>query len=115
MTIALYMDENVPVSITEGLRRLGIDVLTVQEDNHRNTPDKIVLDRATKLQRVLFTLDDDFLVESSRRQQQKINFYGVIYAHQRNVSIGDCVRDLEIIAKASNPDDLMNQVLYLPL
>lgn len=32
MTLAFYMDENVPKAITEGLRLLGIDVLTVQED-----------------------------------------------------------------------------------
>lgn len=32
MSIALYMDENIPLPITLGLRLLNIDVLTVQED-----------------------------------------------------------------------------------
>ena len=32
MSIALYIDENVPRSITDGLRRRGVDVLTAQED-----------------------------------------------------------------------------------
>lgn len=28
---------------------------------------------------------------------------------------GDCVRDLEIIAKAGHPEDFANRVQYLPL
>ncbi len=32
MSLALYMDEQVPRQITAGLRLRGIDVLTVQED-----------------------------------------------------------------------------------
>lgn len=56
MSIAFYMDENVPKPITNGLRQRSIDVLTAQEDNRKGTPDPILLDRATKLQRVLFSL-----------------------------------------------------------
>ncbi len=33
----------------------------------------------------------------------------------RAITDGDCIRDLEIIGKAGNPEDLMNIVLYLPL
>ncbi|HAZ45589.1 MAG TPA: hypothetical protein DDW76_30510 [Cyanobacteria bacterium UBA11369] len=115
MTIALYMDEHVHKGITDGLREREVDVLTVQEDNRTSTPDLIILDRATELQRVMFTQDQDFLIEANRRQVEEVNFAGVIYAHRKNVTIGDCVRDLEIIAKASEPEDLANQVLYLPL
>jgi len=35
--------------------------------------------------------------------------------HQLCVTIGACVRDLEVIAKAANPEDLANRVEYLPL
>ncbi|MBW3585186.1 MAG: DUF5615 family PIN-like protein, partial [Cyanobacteria bacterium 0813] len=52
MSLALYMDENVPLPITNGLRQRDVDVLRAQEDNHQNTPDPIILDRATELQRV---------------------------------------------------------------
>jgi len=31
------------------------------------------------------------------------------------VTIGVCVRDLELIAKAADPEDLANHVLFLPL
>lgn len=92
-----------------------VDVLTVQDDGLTATYDPILLDRATELGRVIFTQDDDFLVIANSRQQQEIYFSGVIYAHQQYVTVGECVRDLEIIAKASDPEDLINQVQYLPL
>ncbi len=109
------MDEHVHRAITTGLRLRGVDVLTAQEDNRRNTPDLILLDRATELQRVLFSQDDDLLVEAKRRQIENIPFAGVIYAHQLQVTIGACVRDLELIAKVAGPEDLANRVEYLPL
>jgi predicted nuclease of predicted toxin-antitoxin system len=109
------MDEQVPRQITAGLRLRGVDVLTVQEDGRIGTPDPILLDRATELQRVMFSRDDDFLAEAHSRQVEGISFAGVIYAHQLLVTIGDCIRDLEIIAKVYEPEDLVNCVEYLPL
>jgi hypothetical protein len=109
------MDEHVRRAITNGLKLRGIDVITVQEDGRNGTPDSILLERATELNRVIFTQDDDFLVMANCRQQEGVKFSGVIYGHQQYVSVGQCVRDLEIIAKASEPEDLVNQVQYLPL
>ncbi len=109
------MDEHVPRAITIGLRLRGIDILTVQEDGLTGMPDPILLDRATKLQRVLFSQDQDFLIEASRRQAKGVAFTGIIYASQLSVSIGECVRDLEIIAEAAEVEDLANSILFLPL
>lgn len=39
----------------------------------------------------------------------------VIFAHPTQISVGECIRDLEVIAKAGELEDLRNQVLYLPL
>lgn len=113
--IALYMDEHIRRAITIGLRLRGVDVLTVQEDGRAGTPDPLLLDRSTELQRVMFSQDQDFLIEANRRQVEGIPFSGVIYAPQLSVSIGDCINDLEIIAKASEFEDLANRVEYLPL
>jgi hypothetical protein len=55
-----------------------------------------------------------FLKEAALRQQQGIFFAGVIYAHQLRVSIGVCIENLELIAKAGEPPDLHNQVQHLP-
>jgi hypothetical protein len=39
----------------------------------------------------------------------------VIYAHQLQVSIGTCVRDLELIAKVGEAEDIINTIQFLPL
>lgn len=115
MSVALYMDEHVHRAITAGLRLRGVNVLTAQEDGRRNIPDDVLLDRATELQRVLFSQDEDLLAEATRRQRGGIPFAGVIYAHQRRVTIGACVHDLELIAKSANLEDFTHRVEYLPL
>jgi predicted nuclease of predicted toxin-antitoxin system len=75
------MDEHVPGPITNGLRRAGIDVLTVQEDGLAAGDDPIVLDRATQLGRILFPQDEDFLRHASDYQRPGQSFSGVIYGH----------------------------------
>ncbi len=63
----------------------------------------------------MFTQNDDFLLIANRLQQQGVYFTGVIYGHQQKVTVGDCVRDLEMIAKAATPEDLASLVQSLPL
>jgi hypothetical protein len=113
--ILFYMDVHIPRAITTGLRLRGIDVLTAQEDNAHELSDPELLDRATALQRVLFTFDDDLLAEANRRQSEGIAFAGLIYAHPLRVTIGECVNDLEIIAKAGRIEDMVNRTEFLPL
>jgi hypothetical protein len=115
MSVRFYMDVHVHRAVTEGLRLRGVDVLTAQEDGTTEYEDTALLDRATKLRRVLFTQDDDLLGEANRRQQAGKDFAGIAYAHQLNITIGECIRDLEIIAKASEQEEWMNQHIFLPL
>jgi hypothetical protein len=114
VSLKLYMDENVHGAITIGLRLRDVDVLTVQEDGYSGSPDPVILDRSTALGRIVFTQDRDFLVEGSHRQTVGIDFAGVVYAHQLMVSIGDCIRDLELITKLGNPEEFVNRIQYLP-
>ncbi len=109
------MDHHVPRAITNGLRLRGVDVLTAYEDGTSELHDPELVDRATELERVLFTQDDDLLTEATQRQRQGQPFSGVIYAHQLRVSIGDCVRDLEVVVQAGDPEDMAGQILFLPL
>ena len=115
MSIKLYMDVHVRRAVTTGLRLRGIDVWTAQEDDAGELTDSRLLDRTTELERVLFTQDDDLLREAARRQQIGERFAGVIYGHQLNVTIGQCIDDLEIMAQATEPEEWLNQVVYLPL
>jgi predicted nuclease of predicted toxin-antitoxin system len=113
--LGIYLDHHVRREVAEGLRARGVDVLTAFEDAHHDVPDPELLDRATALGRVLFSQDDDLLVEAHRRQQAGQPFGGVVYAHQLRITLGECLADLELIAKTSTSDDVANQVLFLPL
>ena len=49
-----------------------------------------------------------------QRPQAGADFAGLVYAHQLAISIGQAVRDLELVAKVLEPDDMRNRVEYLP-
>jgi hypothetical protein len=115
MAISFYMDVHVPFAITEQLRRRGVDVLVAQEDGARRFSDPDLLDRASELGRVFVTQDADLLIEASARGRTGGSFVGIIYAPQTGVTIGQCVENLELIAKASEPAEWVNRVGYLPL
>jgi len=115
MSLSFYMDENVHGAITTGLRLRGVDIITVQEDGFSGMADDLVLKRATELGRIVFSQDRDLLVEAKLCQRQGISFLGVVYGHQLLVQIGDCVRDLELIAKLGKPREFANRVQFLPL
>jgi len=109
------MDVHVALAITEQLRMRGVDVLTAQMDNATRLDDPPLLDRGIELGRILFSRDKDMLKIAAERQRDNRLFSGLVYAHQLRVSIGRCVDDLEVIAKATNPEEWVGKVMFLPL
>ena len=114
MSVPLYMDQHVHGDITRGLRSRGVDVLTTFEDGTADWDDEDLLIRATSLGRFMFTQDDDFLAITTRWLQAGREFAGLAYARQHRISVGQAINDLEIIARASDPDDVRDQVIFLP-
>lgn len=112
--LRLYMDVHVNAAITAGVRRRGIQVLTAQEDGSQRFEDTLLLDRATALQRVLFSQDEDFIAIARERQLFGAFFAGLIYGHQLAATIGKYVLDLELLCHALDPEDMANRIEYLP-
>ena len=123
------MDVHVPQAITEQLRRRGVDVLTAFEDQSATLADSELLERARVLGRVIFTQSSagkgsggcfeqaqdirfKALAENCQRQGQP--FAGLLFGHQLRGTIGQFVRDLELIAQASKLDEWHNTVEHLP-
>jgi Domain of unknown function (DUF5615) len=111
----IYMDEHVPSTITLGLRHLGVEVLTVREDGLAGFPDTVILDRATTIGHVVYTQDIDFLADPLRRLALGIPFAGVLYCHPLRLTIGQRVKDLDLIATCGQPEELANRIECLPL
>lgn len=115
MSLKLYMDHHVSAAITAGLRRRGIDVLTAFDDGAEEWSDDRILDRALELDRVFFTMDQDFLVLANDRWDTGQEFAGIIFAEQTGIGVGQAVSDLELIAQACAPGEFMNWIQRLPL
>lgn len=115
MSVGLYMDVHVPYAITTELRLRACDVLTAQEDEAGRFTDQQLLRRASELGRVLVTQDDDLLREATMLQQRGEAFVEVIYHHPLRTTIGQCVSELELIARATEAQDWASRVEFLPL
>jgi len=109
------MDVNVPLAVTTALRLRSIDILTAQEDGAAQLDDERLLRRATKLDRILVSQDEDLLREGARQLREGGNFSGVVYAHQLRVTIGQMVEDLELIATATSKEEWYGRIEYLPI
>jgi len=48
-------------------------------------------------------------------QLQSREFTGVIYAHQLSITIGQAIRDLELLAHVFEAEELYNRIEFLPL
>jgi predicted nuclease of predicted toxin-antitoxin system len=108
------MDAHVPWPLTKGLRQRGVDVVTAQEDGTDSIDDTELLQRATALDRVVFTFDSDFLRASAMLQARGIPFAGIVMLRGRGVDLGQCIDDLELICKAYDAHDIENLVEFLP-
>jgi len=115
MAIALLFDVHVDHAIAGQLRLRQVDVLTAQEDGSDRLTDALLLDHASSLGRPVVTHDIRFHAMAEAWQRQGRPFCGLIFAHPMQVSIGQCVRDLELIAKATDSDDWINAIIRLPL
>ncbi len=109
------MDHHVPAAITAGLLRRGIDVITAREDGSDRLDDDLLLDRARELDRVLFSQDRDLLRIANEWLKSGRDFAGLLYAHPLSITIGQAIRDLELIVQALDPEDLRNRIEFLPL
>ncbi len=112
---AFYFDVHVPAPITNQLRRRGVDVITAQEDGTAEFTDAALLTRSTFLGRVLFTQDVRFKKLAQDWQCEMEPFAGLLFGHQLHGSVGQYVRDLELIAKATELDEWIGRVEKLPL
>jgi hypothetical protein len=97
------------------LRSRGVDLLAATEENTNELLDHQLLVLATSENRVMVTQDIRFRVLAEDWQRVGKSFAGLIFAHQRYVSFGQMIMDLELIAKATDPEYWKNRVEQLPL
>ena len=104
-----------PAAITEQLRLRRVDVITASEEGTNKLADDELLELGTRLGRVLVTQDVRFRVMAEDWQRLQRPFAGLIFARQRRNQVGLYLPDLELVAKASDPEEWAGVVVRLPL
>jgi len=106
--VRYYVDEHVGSAVVHGLRRRGVDVITVAEAGMRGRNDESQLAFALQAGRVTFTQDRDFL----RLTASGMAHAGVVYAPQ-GVPIGTIIGGLLLISNVLSAEEMTNSVEYL--
>lgn len=106
----IYADENIERSIIGGLRRRKIEVVSARELGYLGKPDEFHIKKASEIKAVILTHDIDFL---RRASSQEVNHGGIIFAHPKNVSIGQCIRGVELITNILTDKDMENHIEFL--
>lgn len=106
-----YVDENVPIAVSKGLKRRGMDILTVQEAKLLSKNDREQLQYAFQQQRVIITHDSDFLILV---RKEKIKHQGILF-FTRQVGIGEAIEEIERVWLTYPEEDLRGIVLFLPM
>jgi len=106
----IYADENIERSIIEGLQRRKIEVVSARELGYIGKPDEFHIKKASEIKAVILTHDVDFLRIASRTD---VRHGGMIFSHPKTVSLGECIRGVELIAKILTNKDMENHIEFL--
>jgi hypothetical protein len=115
--LRLVSDEDVHDDIIRGLRRREplLDIVRVLDVGLDHTPDAIILDWAARQGRVLVTGDLNTMVGFAwSRVRSGQDMPGVV-ALLENVGIGRVIDDILLVAQCYEPDDIKDQVVFIPI
>ena len=104
-----YLDEHIPSALADGLRRHGVDVLTVQEAGRVGEADEEQMSFAREQSRVIVTFDDDFLLLDSHG----VAHAGIAFASDQRRTIGELIQSLLLMDGAMEPKEMENHVEFI--
>jgi predicted nuclease of predicted toxin-antitoxin system len=111
--IKIYTNESVDVAIAEGLVRRGVEAFSARYTGNLGLTDEEQLSFAKKEKSSLFTHDTDFLRIAAQWIEEGKTHHGVIYCHQTAYGIGDCIRNLKILATVLTSEEMINHIEFL--
>jgi hypothetical protein len=112
--LAFLTDHHIHLAITTGLRRRGIDVLTASDIGMAEAEDDELLTRATELNRIFVSQDQNLLRIAAEWQRDERSFTGIAFGIQEDLSIGKTIEYLELVAYAIAAEEMRNHVEYIP-
>jgi hypothetical protein len=107
--VKFYLDEHIPKGVLEGLRRRGVDVLTVQEAGRSGDSDEKQLSFAAREGRVLVTFDDDFL----KLDATGVSHAGIVFSQPGRRPVGEMIESLMLISSVIEPGEMTNHIEFI--
>jgi hypothetical protein len=107
--IKYQLDEHVANAIASGVRKLGIDIVTVAEIGLRGRPDIEVMSYAHLASRVIVTNDADYLDLDAAG----VPHSGIVFWNQQFRTIGELIETLELIHGVYSPADMVGRVEFV--
>ena len=113
--IRYFFDEHFRTAVIAGLRRRGIDLLTVEEAGRRSLPDEEQLRFTASLGRVMVTHDQDYLFLAADFQQRGEDHAGIAFADYDKFSqaVGPLIHALLTLHGVYTATDMKNHLEYL--
>jgi hypothetical protein len=113
----LLADENFHSDILRGLLRAKptLDFVRVQDTELYQADDSIVLEWAARENRILLTHDVHTMIGYAYdRVEDGLPMPGVIEV-SNDISLGQAINELLLVIDASEPSELKDRVIYIPL
>lgn len=106
--VRYFTDEHIAPAVASGLRKRGVDVLTIAEAGLLGAEDEDLLRFVGDEERVIVTQDRDFLQIAAQHGDPP----GIVYAPQGR-SIGEIVRLLDLLAQVSDAEEMQGRIEYI--
>ena len=111
--LKIYTDENVDVRVAEGLRRRGIEAVSVYDEHQTGISDQAQLVHAGTLGAVLFTHDSDLIEIAAEINRQGNEHCGVIFVEMHRLTLGEYIRRLALYAEVVAAEEMVNRIEFL--
>lgn len=111
--IKIYTDEDVNVAIAEGLKRRDVSAWSARDAGNLGLEDEAQLIYACSEQACILTHDDDFLRLTARWVEEGKQHWGIIYARQYRLSIGECIRRIKLLVDVLSAEEMENHIEFL--
>ena len=109
----IYADENIEEAIIQGLRRRGVEIVSARERVYIGRDDEFHLLKAKQLGAVVLTHDTDFLIMVHQWRSDGREHNGILYTHSQNLSIGECIRRVELVVHVLSEEEMRNHIEFL--
>ncbi len=113
----LLTDEHFPNAVIRGLaaRVPGLDLVRAVDIGLKSVVDPAVLAHAAADGRVIVSADRQTMIGHAYDRLAAGGSFAGLVIYKQSMSVGRLIDDLDTVLGVNEPDDMIDQVIYLPL